>query len=338
MDRKSKRNSTRSLILLAVIGCMTQYAISADPGQDMNPDLRQFAGTDGWKEYPGNPVLTRGSQEEWDGWAIGSMSVVNAAGMYHLYYEGWGQDTIQIGHAVSTDGVHWEKDLQNPVLPRSGEGWDNGGTWDPFVLYEDGLFKMWYGATPRQNGAGNFHWGYAVSKDGSHFEKREKISGEVANAEFEDDHVVRDTDSNPYYIYYWDRTKEPKGLYRAESATETDFDFTKAKPVEISGLSDTPMHKFTHVFKEGGKWYMYYAEFKRPRCHDCRTGYATSNDGLRWEVQNGNLLFAQDGEIIKAGDRLYLMYYGPNGFFDGEGCDIRLALFSGNLDDLAAKK
>ena len=159
----------------------------------------------------------------------------------------------------------------------------------------------------------------------------------MANAEFEDDHVVHDKNANRYYMYYWDRTKEPKGLYRVESINETDFDFTKAKPVKIVGLSKTPMHKFTHVFKENDEWYMYYAEFKRPRCHNCKTGYATSSNGLNWKVKNGSLLLAQDAEIIKVEENLYLMYYGPNGFFDGEGCDIRLALFAGNLDDLSGK-
>jgi outer membrane protein assembly factor BamB len=306
--------------------------------------LRRLAGKGRWLEYAGNPVLIPGEKdakalaEEWDGRAIGSMSVLKVGSTFHMYYEAWGKGTIQIGHAVSEDGVHWTKDPENPVLPRSEDGWDSGGRWDPFVLYEDGVFKMWYGATPRGNARGNFHWGYAVSKDGTHFEKISIISDEVAFAAFEDAHVVHDEETNCYYMYCWDREKEPKGLYRVQSANETDFDFTKAEPVKIEGLSDTPMHKFTHVFKENGTWYMYYAEFKRPRCHDCATGYATSDDGLNWKVQNGNLLYAQDAEIVKADEDLYLMYYGPNGFFDGKGCDIRLALYAGSLDDLAATR
>jgi hypothetical protein len=111
-----------------------------------------------------------------------------------------------------------------------------------------------------------------------------------------------------------------------------------AKPVMIAGLSSTPMHKFTQVFKEGGTWDMFYGEFKRPHCDNCKTGFATSEDGLNWDVQNGNLILGQDAEVIKADEDLYLMFYGPNGHFDGEGCDIRLALFAGRLDQLAFRK
>ena len=100
-----------------------------------------------------------------------------------MYYEAWGvrslkewdaaeYESLQVGHATSRDGIHWTKDPQNPVLPQGTEGqWDETGTWDPYVIYEDGLFKMWYGG-----GGGsmpNFGWAYAVSKDGTHFEKKD---------------------------------------------------------------------------------------------------------------------------------------------------------------------
>jgi hypothetical protein len=301
--------------------------------------LKKLAGKNRWKEYKGNPVLIRGKQGEWDDWAIGSMSVVIADGKYHLFYEGWGwAKPIQIGHAISKDGIHWKKDPANPVLSVSKEGWDSGGIWDPYVLYEGGKFKMWYGGTPQGDCSGRFHWGYAESNDGSHFIKKGIISNEISRAEFEDDHVIHDIKSGYYYMYYWDRTKEPKGLYCAQSKNETNFDFRKAEPVHIEGRSDTPMHKFTQVFQEDGKWYVYYAEFKRPRCDNCWTGYATSQDGLNWKVENGKILLAQDAEVIKAADHFYLMYYNPNGYFDGEGCDVRLALFEGNLDNLMEKK
>ena len=130
------------------------------------------------------------------------------------------------------------------------------------------------------------------------------------------------------------------GLYRAVSMNETDFDFDGAERVRINGLdyTHTDLHKFTHVFIDGKKWYMYYAEFKRPHCLNCKTGYATCDDGLNWEVQNGNLLLEQDAEIIKAGENLYLMYYGPHGFWDAENSDVRLAVYEGSLDNLNVPK
>ena len=67
-----------------------------------------------------------------------------------MYYEAWGvrgdsaadYKSLQIGHATSTDGVNWVKDPVNPVLPKgNGSDWDCDGTWDPFVLRENGVFK-----------------------------------------------------------------------------------------------------------------------------------------------------------------------------------------------------
>jgi hypothetical protein len=95
------------------------------------------------------------------------------------------------------------------------------------------------------------------------------------------------------------------------------------------------MYKFTHVFQDGDQWNMFFAEFVRPGCKGCHTGYATSSDGLQWTVKNPNILVGQDGEMLKIADDLWLMFYGPDGFFDQAGCDIRVALFKGKLTDMA---
>jgi hypothetical protein len=118
--------------------------------------VRKLAGTNRFAAYPNNPVLSPGPEGSWDAGALGSMTVLKVKNIYHLYYvyyEAWGvrgnnstdYNTLQIGQATSRDGVHWTKDPANPVLPKgTGDDWDRDG-WDPFVLYEKGVFKMWYG-------------------------------------------------------------------------------------------------------------------------------------------------------------------------------------------------
>jgi hypothetical protein len=133
--------------------------------------LRELGGRGSFRDYTANPVLKPGRPGEWDAASIGSMSVLKVGEIFHLYYEAWGSarsgqvdyTSLQIGHAVSYDGLTWAKDPANPVLPAAAEGqWDHAGTWDPFVLFEDGKFKMWYG------GGCDPHceWGYAESGDG----------------------------------------------------------------------------------------------------------------------------------------------------------------------------
>jgi predicted GH43/DUF377 family glycosyl hydrolase len=308
------------------------------------PQVRALAGTDHWAVYPHNPVLRCGASGEWDAGALGSMTVLKVGELFHMYYEAWGvrgnsamdYNTLQIGHATSRDGVHWTKDPANPVLPKgTGKDWDRDGTWDPFVLYEDGVFEMWYGGGPD----GNSGWGYAVSHDGSHFQKNGRLPSPWADLNHaEDDHVVHDKPSGRHFMYYWDRKHEPMGLFRAQSATETDFDFAHAEPIRIEGLKHPAMYKFAHVIQSNGKWHMFFAEFVRPGCKGCHTGYATSSDGLHWTAQNTNLLVGQDGEVLKVADDLWLMYYGPDGYFDQKGCDIRLAVFRGKPENLATNK
>lgn len=286
--------------------------------------------------FPGNPVLAPGPAGSWDSGALGSLTVLRVDGVWHLYYEAWGvrghsaadYNSLQIGHATSRDGLNWVKDPANPVLPKgSGGDWDRDGAWDPFVLHEEGVFKMWYG------GGMDAHcdWGCAESRDGVHFVKKGRIS-RLGNVE--DCHVVHDCSAGRYYMYYWDRQHEPAGLYRAASTNGMDFNFAHASPVRIQGLKRPGMHKFTQVFWAEGKWRMFFGEFIRPGCQGCRSGIATSTDGLRWTVTNEDLLTGQDLEVFGLGGDVWLMYYGPDGYFDQARCDIRLAVYQGPLGQL----
>jgi len=300
--------------------------------------LRGFSGR--WMIYPNNPVLRPGAKGEWDAGALGTMSVLKVGEVFHMYYEAWGvrsniaenYSSLQIGHATSGDGLNWTKDKASPVLPKgTGSAWDRDGTWDPFVLYENGVFKMWYGG-----GMDNHcDWGYAVSTDGVHFEKEGQIS-HLGNVE--DDHVLHVEATGHYFMYYWDRKHEPAGLFRARSLNETDFDFAHAEPITIEGLNDRTMYKFTHVIQNDGQWEMFFGKIDRPGCKDCSTGLATSPDGLHWTSGNTDLLVGIDGEAIHVADNLWVLFYGPDGFFDQAGCDIRVALFKGKLSSLIEKK
>ncbi len=305
-----------------------------------NKVLPDEESTTDFKAYETNPVIKQGGKGQWDAGALGSMSVLKVDGVFHMYYEAWGvrsekewdadeYESLQIGHATSRDGIQWTKDPHNPFLPRGAKGkWDRTGTWDPFMKYEDGLYKMWYGG-----GGGDepCDWAYAVSKDGTNFQKKRKLS-DIGHVE--DCHVVHDQDSGLYYMYYWDRRHEPMGLFCVTSETETGFDFNKAVNIKIGGEKYPEMYKFTHVLKDRDGWHMFYADFERPHCPDSLTRYATSTDGIHWQARNIKLLEGHDAEILKVADDLYLMYYGPRNHFDAQDCDIRLAIYNGRLDNL----
>ena len=304
-----------------------------------------------FKDYSKNAVvLAPGGEGEWDAGAIGSVSVIKVNDIFHLYYEAWGQlskggtkeeyESLQIGHATSTDGIHWKKDPANPVVKRGEKGeWDRDGTWDPFVIYEDGIFKLWFG------GGNESHcdWAYAVSGDGSHFEKKGRIS-HLGNVE--DDHVVHNKDDGKYYMYYWDRARaswdsimkggdhQPSGLFVAVSNDETHFDFGHATRIKVEG-QQWPV-KYSHVIREGDEWIMFYGQAVT-RGNSSSTGIAASRDLIHWTRKAFPIVKGHDAEVLKTGEDLWYLYYAPDGFFDMPGANIRLATYKGKLSALYDK-
>jgi hypothetical protein len=335
---------TCMLALIMVLFSCSRADQAARVDSTVKEGLQQIGSTEGFKPYEGNPVLEPGPEGSFDAGALGSMSVLFADGLFHIYYETWGirsgaewdadeYESLQIGHATSRNGIHWTKDPMNPVLAKGGEAdFDRTGVWDPYVIYEDGIYKMWYGG-----GGGsqpNFGWAYATSEDGTHFQKQGLI-GIGNQTGVEDCHVVFDPLSEQYYMYYWWGWAEPEGLFLVTSPTETGFDFNKRIPIRITG-DESYMKKFGHVLRDKRGWHMFYSNFVQPHCPNSITRYAFSEDGIHWEAINKRLLRGHDAEVLKAADSLYMMFYSPQNYFDRKDGDIRLAVYHGKLGDLGS--
>jgi predicted GH43/DUF377 family glycosyl hydrolase len=297
-------------------------------------------------------VLEPGVNGEWDAGAIGSTCILRVGNTYHAFYEAWGElgmadggadyKSLRIGHATSPDGVYWTKDPANPVILAGAEGeFDCHGTWDPFVIHEDGVFKMWFGG--RRETGGNPHvicdWGYATSTDGSTFQKKGRISHVGA---MEDLSVVHNPVDGKYYMFYWNRlaapwgevmdgVPSPAGLTVAVSDDEIHFDFENAQIITIEG-QEWPA-KFPHVFRAENQWMMLYGEAK-VRGEPASTGIAVSDDLVHWRKAAFPIIAGHDAELVKAGRNRWHLYYAPHGYFDMPDADIRLAVINGKLSGL----
>jgi predicted GH43/DUF377 family glycosyl hydrolase len=335
--KKFKSMYLRNIFVLSIMffssGVFAQTEIKGQKAIYELEEIRKLAEKEHWTIYQNNPVIKLGESGTWDSWTMSTPNILKVGDTIHMYYEAGSSGLIdfQIGHAVSTDGIHWDKDPNNPIIPfgRAGE-WDDKETWDPFVIYEDGIFKMWYGGTTLlDDGRRNFQIGYAISADGSNFTKVGKISHFSPRGSVGDMHVVHDPKAGKYYMYYLDRNYKPFTLFRAESPNETDFDFDHAEKIVIEG--EEGVYRCPHVIVEGDKWYMLYS-YK----YQDRAGIACSDDGLNWKAQNTNILSADDPEILKIADDLYLLFYCPVEFHMGHepGSDIRVAIYNGSLDEL----
>jgi hypothetical protein len=109
-----------------------------------------------------------------DSGAMGSC-IVEHAGRKHLYYIGWTRGVSVpfytfIGCAISTDGGRTFTRASNaPVLERDSH--DPYLTTSPWVLVEDGLWRMWYASgtgwePDEERPRHSYHIRYAESRDG----------------------------------------------------------------------------------------------------------------------------------------------------------------------------
>ncbi len=115
-------------------------------------------------------VLASNRDSGWEN-EVNRPGIVKRDGVYHLWYTGqvwhddWSKSRSWIGYATSTDGIHFERKSDKPVLTAEA-GWERELTvmipnveWDADAK----LYKMWYsgGETHEPDAVG-----YATSPDG----------------------------------------------------------------------------------------------------------------------------------------------------------------------------
>jgi hypothetical protein len=100
-----------------------------------------------WDIYAGNPVLTPGAPGSWDEQeADGPTVIKDDDDTFKMWYHGCNADwtDCSIGYATSTDGVHWTKHTENPVLQGTAGQWDESGVYWPRVIKNGATYEMWY--------------------------------------------------------------------------------------------------------------------------------------------------------------------------------------------------
>ena len=125
-----------------------------------------------WTKYS-NWVLY-GDNGLWDSGGIArGLSVVFLNGTYHLWYAATNSQSLasnpywRIGYATSPDGIAWTKHPNNPVIVKTTD-WEYDNMMYPYVLFEDGKYKMWYGTG---TGDGCTRYVYAESTNGYEWTK-----------------------------------------------------------------------------------------------------------------------------------------------------------------------
>ncbi|MBF0625197.1 MAG: hypothetical protein HQL82_10370 [Magnetococcales bacterium] len=106
--------------------------------------------------------------------------VILDGGLWRMWYvagTGWRhRDTprYNLQHATSPDGIHWQRD--GTVCIDFADDRENALA-RPFVLKEDGVYKMWFAHKGAGDEWGNYRLGYAESEDGINWIRRDDFVG-----------------------------------------------------------------------------------------------------------------------------------------------------------------
>jgi beta-1,2-mannobiose phosphorylase / 1,2-beta-oligomannan phosphorylase len=126
-----------------------------------------------WTRQGTAPVLPAGGATfDWDSDAVSAPSVVFVGNLWHMWYTGFSafNTRYEIGYATSPNGVTWTKHPDNPIFQTGDDDtWDDVSVFSPSVIYENGVFRMWYAGIGAVEPFTNLRIGYATSTDGVHW-------------------------------------------------------------------------------------------------------------------------------------------------------------------------
>ena len=243
-------------------------------------------------------LLDVSAGDDWEHHAVSSGTIMKDEGIYKLWYSGHDKYKYRIGYAVSEDGINWKRTDENPVMDTGAAGgWDSDCAAYPFVMKEDGIYKMWYYGFGKDAPPSI---GYAASKDGIYWERHPEPVLTPGKAGIWDSYfvgypsIIKEGDK---YLMWYAAVDNPYGPWRIGYAESKDgiswvrndepvLDTGQYGEWDESGVS------YPRVIKEGNKYILWYSGINGG---SLRIGIALSGDGIHWEK-------SADNPVIDIGD------------------------------------
>jgi hypothetical protein len=289
-------------------------------------------GSSNWTRS-GAAVLSPSSTDtDWDGFMIGSPSVVKVGATFHLFYEGLSGTTYRyaIGHATSTDGLTWTRSGASPVLSAGAAGtWDAGGVRYPVVHFDGTTWRLWYQGV----GSGSLAIGLATSTDGLTWTRSGSVpvvtDGSVVSG-YAPGAVVKT--ATKWVVFY----AADGGVGRATSTDGTTF-VNEGEVIPASGFIRNGRPS---VILDGATWRIWYTRVEGvgsgvvngSAVFPITIGYGDSPDGTTWTFY-GNPVFAPGSagawdrpgvgvpSVMKDGATFRMWYVGGRGNLPGQTWD-----------------
>ncbi len=175
----------------------------------------------------------------YDATRVGAPTMAKVGDHYVMLFYGMPfGNNMQIGLALSSDGVTWSKYGSDPVITNGeSQGWDSFREVPVTLLYEEGVYRLWFNGdnTNLATNPGRINgWGYATSTDGIHWTQpadnliRGEVSGPAGKG-YALKEVVRLGDE--YHAYF---THDLPGGFEFVHAVSGDgVHFTDTIPVDV---------------------------------------------------------------------------------------------------------
>lgn len=223
-----------------------------------------------------------------------------------------GVGSVQINVTWGTIGATLIDYVNNPVLTKTGLDIDWGGIGDPTILYDDGMYRMYY-----VNYSFPTPVSYAESQDGIHWVRPDSTPIlKISSAGKWDDGGVGPGPvykiGNIYYMLYqgYDAITKHFQVGLAKSTNGKVWEKTP-NPVLSDSLNWEDNLVATDVELFGDTYYMYY-------CSGGKIGLATSTDGISWKryssspILEGSLSWETNGvtvpTVFKEGNKYKMIY------------------------------
>ena len=269
----------RLLVLFFLVGSMGMAPLSA-LGQTV------------WFKYVGNPVISCGPEGTWDNKMVYPNRVIFQDTSYWMWYTGGDGSFSRTGLAISSDGIHWTKSAQNPVLDVGPGAWDAGAAYEGYVVKADSGYRMWYTGG---DGFGNWKLGFASSPDGIVWTKANTANPVIGTGSWyargpHNPSVLGPDSLGGYKMWFQGNPLAHADVQIGYATATNETTWTvRSDPVFSFGTAgtwddDKVMNPKIHF--DGQHYEMLYAGEDSTGVTD--VGYATSPDGLNWTRYSAN--------------------------------------------------
>lgn len=182
---------------------------------------------------------------------------------------------------------NWKDYHGNPILTKDPNASNVYGIIEPKILYEDGLYKMWY--TKLLGSAAAEIW-YAESSDGiswySNYDKPVIVPGDAGNWDDYSVGVGAIIHENGKYKMYYNGFRDQYGEWSIGFAVSDDgINWGKNISPVLTPSGNEYQIVASSVIKADNMYYMYYSNRNYPYYSVC---LAISQDGLNWQKYDQN--------------------------------------------------